>query len=60
MPVLSVSMILRALYWVGFLLALTGLALRFWMNQPQAGLVLAITGVGLVLAARVNAAIRRR
>jgi len=52
------------LYWLGLLIVLAGLFLRFWMGQPEMarwGLAVALVGMALVLAARVaQAMIRRR
>ncbi len=52
------------LYWLGLLIVLAGLFLRFWMGQPEMarwGLAMALVGMALVLAARVaQAMIHRR
>lgn len=42
------------LYWVGLILALIGVALRFWMGSLSWGLGLAVIGVLLLLGARVG------
>lgn len=49
----------RVLYWTGFLLAVAGVLLRLWPGGIKAGLALAVTGIGLLIAARIGAAIRR-
>ncbi len=49
----------RILYWTGFLLAVAGVLLRLWPGGVKAGLALAVIGVGLLLAARIGASIRR-
>jgi drug/metabolite transporter (DMT)-like permease len=49
----------RILYWTGFLLAVAGVLLRFWPGGVKAGLALAVIGVGLLIAARIGASIRR-
>ncbi|MGH9484360.1 MAG: hypothetical protein ACRD1F_04830 [Terriglobales bacterium] len=41
------------LYWVGLIVALIGVGLRFWMGSLQWGLGLAVLGVLLLLGARV-------
>lgn len=42
------------LYWVGLILALIGVALRFWMGSLSWGLGLAVIGLLLLLGARVG------
>lgn len=49
----------RVLYWTGFLLAVAGVLLRLVPSGARAGLALAVIGVGLLVAARIGAAIRR-
>lgn len=49
----------RILYWTGFLLAVAGVLLRLWPRGMKAGLALAVIGVGLLIAARIGASIRR-
>jgi hypothetical protein len=51
---------LRALYWVGVLVVLLGLVLRFYFQMFQLGVLLAVVGVGLLLLARVNSMLFRR
>lgn len=49
----------RVLYWTGFLLAVAGVLLRLLPRGAGVGLALAVVGVGLLVAARIGAAIRR-
>lgn len=49
----------RILYWAGFLLAIAGVLLRLVPGGARVGLALAVVGVGLLVAARIGAAIRR-
>jgi hypothetical protein len=55
-----VQILLNSLYWLGVLLVLTGVALRFTLGKPQWALALALIGAALLLAARVNSALRPR
>jgi type IV secretory pathway TrbD component len=48
------------LYWVGLLIALVGVGLRFWLGEVRLGLTLALIGVALIVAARLAHALRRR
>lgn len=47
------------LYWFGLLVGLGGVMLRFWTRQIRLGLVLAIAGVAMLLAARAALALQR-
>lgn len=47
------------LYWIGLLIALTGLVLRFWLGWLKPGLYVALAGVALLLMVRVVAAAAR-
>ncbi|HXR96494.1 MAG TPA: hypothetical protein VN709_01500 [Terriglobales bacterium] len=41
------------LYWFGLLVALTGIALRYWTTWPHLGSALALVGVAVLILARV-------
>ena len=47
------------LYWIGLLITLVGMILRFWLGMWTTGLALALTGLALLLAARIAQALRR-
>ena len=48
------------LYWLGLLIALVGVGLRFWLDDLRLGFSVALIGVALVVAARLAHALRRR
>ena len=48
------------LYWLGLLIALVGVGLRFWLGEVMLGLAVALVGVALVVAARLAHALHRR
>lgn len=47
------------LYWLGLVLTLVGIGLRFWLGWLRAGLAVAIVGVALLLLSRLASAIPR-
>ncbi|MGH9486200.1 MAG: hypothetical protein ACRD04_01235 [Terriglobales bacterium] len=47
------------LYWVGLILALIGVGLRFWMGSQHWGVGLAVAGLLLLLGARLGQTLHR-
>lgn len=47
------------IYWIGLLIALAGVVMRFWLEWLGSGLGATLAGVGLILAARLAVAVRR-
>lgn len=57
---MAVIVAVTLLYWIGLLIVLAGLWLRFWLGWWGWGLVVALVGLAMIVVARVLGTLHRR
>jgi len=57
---MEMKQIFPLLYWLGLVVALVGMGLRFWLGRWELGLAVAVAGVALLLAGRLAQRLQKK